>query len=83
MTKVIIVYDSKYGNTKHAAETIVQGMEEAQEIETILSEVKNLDFDSIKLNHIKFKRLIDEKTSINTQKNISDPSRHSNSLGKR
>ncbi len=47
MTKVIIVYDSKYGNTKHAAETIVQGMEEAQEIETILSEVKNLDFDSI------------------------------------
>ena len=47
MTKAIVVYESKYGNTKHVAETIVQGMEEAQGVETILSEVKNLDFDNI------------------------------------
>ena len=47
MTKVIVVYESKYGNTKHVAETIIQGIKEAQEVETILSEVKNLDFDSI------------------------------------
>jgi flavodoxin len=45
MGKVIIVYDSKYGNTKHVAETIMEGMKEAQGVEIRLSEVKDVSVE--------------------------------------
>ena len=43
MLKVIVVYESKYGNTKLVAETIVQGIKEVAEIEAMLSELKEVD----------------------------------------
>lgn len=58
MVKVIICYDSKYGNTKIAAEKIVEGL---KEVETSIEYVKEvdvtnlIDFDTIVLgapNHM-------------------------------
>jgi len=40
MAKVFVVYDTKYGNTKLVAETIVEGMKEAKGIETSLGDVE-------------------------------------------
>jgi len=45
MSKVIVVYESKYGNTKLVAETIVEGMKEVSGIETVLSELKDIDLN--------------------------------------
>ncbi len=45
--KVIVVYDSKYGNTKLVAETIAEGMREVEGIETVVSEVKEVDLKKI------------------------------------
>jgi len=47
MAKAIVVYESKYGNTKLAAETIVEGMREVSGIETVLSEVKEVDLNQL------------------------------------
>jgi flavodoxin len=47
LAKVIVVYESKYGNTKLVAETIVEGMREAEGIETVLSELKEVDLNKI------------------------------------
>jgi len=47
LTKVIVVYESKYGNTKRVAETIIEGMGESEGIETVLSELKEIDVDKI------------------------------------
>ncbi len=47
MAKVIVVYESKYGNTKLVAETIVEGMREVEGIETVLSELKEVDLNKI------------------------------------
>lgn len=58
MVKVIICYDSKYGNTKIAAEKILEGL---KEVETSIKYVKEvdvtnlIDFDTIVLgapNHM-------------------------------
>ena len=43
MPKVIVVYESKYGNTKLVAETIIDGMKEISEIEAVLSKPKAVD----------------------------------------
>ena len=45
--KVIVVYESKYGNTKLVAETIVEGMRQVEGIETVLSELKEVDLNKI------------------------------------
>lgn len=45
--KVIVVYESKYGNAKLVAETIVEGMREVEGIEVVVSEVKEVDFSRI------------------------------------
>ncbi len=45
--KVIVVYESKYGNTKLVAETIAEGMREVEGVETIVSEVKEVDLKKI------------------------------------
>ena len=47
MLKVIIVYESKYGNTKLVAENIIEGIKEAQDIEVSLHEVKSIDMDDV------------------------------------
>jgi len=45
--KVIVVYESKYGNTKLVAETIAEGMREIEGVETVVSDVKEVDLGKI------------------------------------
>jgi flavorubredoxin len=53
MPKVIVVYESKYGNTKLAAEKIAAGIKKVSGVDVALNEVKELvpnrlvDFDAI------------------------------------
>jgi len=53
MAKAIIIYESKYGNTKLVAETIAEGMRQVPGIETVVSELKQVapktlaEFDAI------------------------------------
>jgi len=47
LAKVIVVYESKYGNTKLAAEKIIEGMNEVGEIDAVLSELKEVDLNKI------------------------------------
>ena len=47
MVKVFVVYDTKYGNTKLVAETIVEGMGEVEGIETDISDVEKIDLKKI------------------------------------
>jgi len=47
LAKVIVVYESKYGNTKLVAEKIIEGIKEIKEIETVLSEAKKVDLNQI------------------------------------
>jgi len=45
--KVIVVYESKYGNAKLVAETIAEGMGQVEGVETIVSEVKEVDLKKV------------------------------------
>lgn len=45
--RVLVVFESKYGNTKKVAETIIEGMREVEGIETVLTERKEVDFNTI------------------------------------
>jgi len=45
--KVFVVYDTKYGNTKLVAETIVEGMREVEGIETTISDVEEVDLERV------------------------------------
>jgi NAD(P)H dehydrogenase (quinone) len=45
--KVIVVYESKYGNCKLVAETIAEGMREVEGIETDVNEVKQVDLSKV------------------------------------
>jgi len=47
MAKVIVVYESKYGNTKLVAETIIEGMSKVEGIETVIKELKEVDLNKI------------------------------------
>ncbi len=81
MAKVIVVYESKYGNTKLVAETIIEGIREVSGIETVLSELKEVDlnqlveFDAILVgspNHIgratrSIKKFIDKLGNLNLE----------------
>jgi flavodoxin len=42
MPKAIVIYESMFGNTKRAAETIIEGMKEAG-VEAAMSTPKELD----------------------------------------
>jgi flavorubredoxin len=46
LVKVFVVYDTKYGNTKLAAESILEGMK-AEEVETAIGYVKEVDAKKI------------------------------------
>ena len=84
--KVLIIYDSKYGNTKIAAENILRGIREFEEIETDISYVKDIDvgkvvdYDAIVLgapNHMGkpsriMKRFVDRLSELDLKaKNIA------------
>jgi len=43
LVKVFVIYDTKYGNTKLAAEKIVEGIKEVEGIETAVGYVKEID----------------------------------------
>lgn len=47
VAKVIVVYESKYGNTKLVAEKIIEGMNEVGGIEAVLSELEEVDLNKI------------------------------------
>jgi flavorubredoxin len=47
LAKVIVAYESKYGNTRLVAEAIIEGMKEVEEIETMLSELKEADLNKV------------------------------------
>lgn len=74
MLKSIVVYESKYGNTRTVAEKIAEGMNQVTGIEAIIAEVRDVDisrveeFDVILIgspNHVggatrRIKKFIDE-----------------------
>ena len=45
--KVFIVYDTKYGNTKLSAETIVEGIREVEGVEVTVGYVKEIDIGKL------------------------------------
>jgi flavorubredoxin len=45
--KVFIVYDTKYGNTKLVAETIIDGLKSANGIEIVIRDIEELVLDNI------------------------------------
>lgn len=45
--KIFIIYDSKYGNTKIAAENILEGVKQVEGIEAEISYVKEVDSQSV------------------------------------
>jgi len=47
MAKAIVVYESKYGNTKLVAETIVEGMNQVSGIKATLAELNDVDLTQI------------------------------------
>lgn len=79
MVKVFVVYDSKYGNTKQAAESIVEGIEAVTGIETAVGYAKDIDpaklaaYDAIVIgapNHMgrpsrTMRKFVDRLTELN------------------
>ena len=47
VVKVLVVYESEYGNTKLVAETIVDGMSTVEGLETVVKELKEVDLNKI------------------------------------
>jgi flavorubredoxin len=47
MGKVIIIYESKYGNTRQVAALIAEGMRQVQGTEVILSEIGKVDLNDV------------------------------------
>ena len=47
MAKVLLVYDTKYGNTKLVAEKIMEGMKEVEGIETGITDVEEVDLGKV------------------------------------
>jgi flavorubredoxin len=79
MVKVLVVYDSKYGNTKRAGESILEGIQESEGFETSIGYVNEIDigksvnFDAIVLgapNHMgrpsrTMKKFVEKLTRLN------------------
>jgi flavodoxin len=47
MTKAIVIYESKYGNTKLVAEKIVEGMREIGEVDATLNNISEVDIKRV------------------------------------
>lgn len=79
MSKIIVIYESKYGNTKQVAVEIVSGLNEIVDMEVILCDVNQINFDDVitadailigSPNHMgratrSIRRFIDELSKIN------------------
>lgn len=86
MAKVFVIYDTKYGNTKLAAENILVGIKEFEGIETAIGYLKEIDigkvtdYDAIVLgapNHMArpsrtMKKFVDRLAGLNLKaKNVA------------
>ncbi len=47
LIKVFIIYDTKYGNTKLAAEIILDGIKEVEDFEASISNIKEIDVSKL------------------------------------
>ncbi|MDD4984479.1 MAG: flavodoxin domain-containing protein [Dehalococcoidales bacterium] len=47
MAKVIVVYDSLFGNTRQVGETIVEGMKETTNIDALVTKTKGVDLKKL------------------------------------
>ena len=47
LIRVFVIYDTKYGNTKLVAETIVEGMKEIEDIEASIGYIKEIDIGKV------------------------------------
>ena len=47
LTKVVVVYDTKYGNTKIVAEKIIDGLKEVEGTDTSIHDVEEIDLNSV------------------------------------
>lgn len=47
MAKVFVVYDTKYGNTKLVAESILEGIRDVEKIEAAIGSVKEVDVEKV------------------------------------
>jgi len=47
MIKILVVFESNYGNTKRAAEKIMEGLNEVEGMEVSLKELKEVDLKTI------------------------------------
>ncbi|MFC1904160.1 flavodoxin family protein [Chloroflexota bacterium] len=47
MASVIVIYESKYGNTKAVAESIIEGIGEVSGAEAVLNELKEVDINQL------------------------------------
>jgi len=47
MKRVMVAYESKYGNTKLVAQAIVEGMRGVGGVETMVRRIKEVDFDDV------------------------------------
>lgn len=47
MVKVFVVYDTKYGNTKLVAESVLEGIRDVEKIEAAIGSVKEVDVEKV------------------------------------
>jgi len=47
MVKVLVVYDTKYGNTRLVAEKIVEGISEVEGVKTAISDVEEVNLEKV------------------------------------
>lgn len=47
MNRVLVVYDSKYGNTRLVAEKIAEGLDEGDNAEVVVSNVRKIDVTAV------------------------------------
>ncbi len=47
MFKIVVIYDSKYGNTKRVGEEIIAGIQDIIDTQANMSEVMQINFDDI------------------------------------
>lgn len=47
MAKVFVVYDTKYGNTKLVAESVLEGIRDVEKIEAAIGSVKEVDVEKV------------------------------------
>jgi len=45
--KVVVIYDSKYGNTKQVGEEIIAGLKDIMDTQANMSEVDQINFDDV------------------------------------